>query len=125
MLVFARLKRQKGINLLQKKETLKYTDMDIVDILIEDSAKIMNLEIADRQKLQTAASEVKRKEKLTFSDFRRFAEFGFPLITILANITKKPSQTVINNIYSGLFSYSDFCCAISVFAQDIKLRTQK
>lgn len=99
--------------------------MDIVYILIEDTAKIINLDTADRQKLQVAASEVRRKGMLAFSDLRRFAEFGFPLITILANITKKPSQTVLDNIKLGLFSYSDFCCAISVFAQDIKLRTQK
>lgn len=96
--------------------------MDIVNILIEDSAKIMNLDTADRQKLQTAASEIRRKGMLTFSDFRRFAEFGFPLITILANITKKPSQTVIDNIKLGLYSYSDFCCAISVFAQELNRR---
>lgn len=93
--------------------------MDIVDVLIEDTAKIMNLDTADKQKLQTAASEVRRKGKLTFSDFRIFAEFGFPLITILANITKEPSQTVIDSIKLGLFSYSDFCCAISVFAQEL------
>ena len=93
--------------------------MDIVDILIEDSAKIINLDTADRQKLQTAASEVRRKGMLTFSDFRRFAESGFPLITILANITKKPSQTVIDNINSGLISYADFCCAIGIFAQEL------
>lgn len=99
--------------------------MDIVDILIEDTAKIMNLDTADRQKLQIAASEVRRKGILTFIDLRVFVESGFPLVSILANITKMPSQTVIDNIKLGLFSYSDFCCAISIFAQDIKLRTQR
>ena len=98
--------------------------MDIVDILIEDTAKIMNLDTADRQRLQTAASEVRRKGILTHVDFRVFVESGFPLVSILANITRQRLQSVVDGISLGLFSYSDFCCAISVFAQDIKLRTQ-
>lgn len=98
--------------------------MDIVDILIDDIAKIMNLDTADRQKLQVAASEVRRKGVLTHVDFRVFVESGFPLVSILANITRQRLQSVVDGISLGLFSYSDFCCAISVFAQDIKLRTQ-
>lgn len=100
--------------------------MDIVDILIEDTAKIMNLDTADRRKLQVAASEVRRKGILTSIEHAVFVNYNFPIICIFANILKESPKSVMDLIKLGMITYADFCCAISIYAQDRKfIDTQK
>ena len=99
--------------------------MDIVNILTQETAHLMLLEAADQRKLQVAISEVKTKGILTNAEVRAFAECGFPIISILANVLKEDPQGVIAHIRKGEVTYSDFCSVIAIFAQDIKFRSQR
>ena len=96
--------------------------MDIlVNELINDSASILNLKEVDRSRLKTALENVRRNGVLGKQETRDFAICGYPILSIISNILKVDSETAVAYISKGQISYSDLCCIIGTFAQELKL----
>lgn len=55
---------------------------------------------------------------------RVFANYGFPIIKPISIIKNQPTSVVAKAAEDKQITYEDLVCVISIFAQDIKFRSQ-
>ena len=76
----------------------------------------------DRARLRMALASVKKNGVLGKMETREFAICGFPIISIVSKYMKVDPETAVEYISKGQISYSDLCCIIGTFAQELKLQ---
>lgn len=98
--------------------------MGIVEILLEETGKLLLLDIEDRKSLLLVLENCKKSGTFGVTSLRTFVERGFPFVQILSNIKKISIKEAAICYERKEVTYEDLLCMISIFAQDIKFRSQ-
>lgn len=97
--------------------------MKAIDKLLEETCRLMLCDVEDRETLQMALNRCRINGYVEEQDVKKFISNGFPLYSIWLNILFIPSGDLIGLIKNKQLYFEDLVCALSIFAQDIKLRS--
>lgn len=98
--------------------------MKVINKLLEETCRLMLIDIEDREVLQIVLDRCRENGYITEQDAKQFTLKGFPLYNIWLNILFIPSGDLVSLIKNKQLYFEDLVCALSIFAQDIKLRSQ-
>lgn len=102
--------------------------MSIVKTLLRETVRLMQIEPNNNESIINnlffVLDNCKETGVATSLTVRTFANYGFPLIPIYATIYRIPTTEAVEAVNSHRVTYEDVVCIISIFAQDIKLRSQ-
>lgn len=98
--------------------------MSIVEILLDETGKLMLIDKEDRESLLCALKNCEKSGVCGVTSLRTFTNYGFPLVQILSTIKKISFIEAAKAFEDKQVTYEDLVCMISIFAQDIKFRSQ-
>lgn len=99
--------------------------MKVINKLLNETCKLMLCDVEDREILQETLNKCRHNGYVSEQDVKQFVSKGFPLYNIWLNILFIPSGDLVSMIKNKQIAFEDLVCALSIFAQDIKLRSQK
>lgn len=98
--------------------------MTVIETLLDNTANLIGAGEKGRADLLCALANCKASGTVSNNAVRSFANYGFPIVGTIATIKGVPTNDVVKAINEKQVTYEDLVCVISVFAQDIKLRSQ-
>lgn len=98
--------------------------MSIVETLLDETGKLMQISAEERNTLLCALQNCKHSGVVGVTSLRVFSERGFPFVRILSTVKHINVSDALKMFEDKGVTYEDFVCMIGIFAQDIKLRSQ-
>lgn len=98
--------------------------MRIIETLLDKTARLIGVGEQGISDLMCALDNCKKSGAVSCHTVRSFANYGFPIVEPIATIRGVSTKDVVADINNKKVTYEDLVCIISIFAQDIKLRSQ-
>lgn len=97
----------------------------IIERLLKNISSAIGMSESDLRNLQVALRNCEICNYIRPYEARIFANYGIPIMQVLANILNEPITGIAEKINNKEMSYQDLICALSVIAQDFKVMEQK
>ena len=97
----------------------------IIERLLKNISSVLGMSESDLRNLQIALRNCEICNYIRPYEVRIFANYGIPIMQVLANILNEPITGIAEKINNKEMSYQDLICALSVIAQDLKVMEQK
>ena len=99
--------------------------MDVLDKLIDDICKIMNVNVKDKESMFLAINNCKANGIITTQELLHLTSLGLPIIQVYSKILRLSVQDGYDKIKKENMSFLDLSCVIAIFAQDLMFRQQQ
>lgn len=98
--------------------------MRVIETLLDKTARLLGVGEQGISDLMCALENCKKSGAVSVHTIRSFANYGFPIVEPISTIMGVTTKAVVDDIDNKKVTYEDLVCVISIFAQDIKLRSQ-